>query len=167
MDHFLQSVDVILNSVWARLSFGVGILVVLVMAVVMLVQWRRQRMRLAQIFEQAADASFYDHIDNITRSFHEQTTTQKELQVACAGLEQTSHGFFDTVDIEHYDAFSGQAGKFSFSLLMLNHNGSGIILTSLTSTQSSKVYVKRIEKGQSDIALSHEEEELLKKHARP
>jgi hypothetical protein len=77
-----------------------------------------------------------------------------------------SQGFFDTVAIDHYDAFQGQAGKFSFSLLMLNRNGSGILLTSLTSTQGSKVYVKRIETGKSDTALSREEQELLSRRAR-
>ena len=99
-------------------------------------------------------------------AFTEQTTTATELRAACAGLEQTSRGFFETVDIEHYDAFAGQAGKLSFSLLMLNRNGSGIVLTSLTSTTGSKVYVKRIESGKSDTALSHEEEELLRRNSR-
>jgi primosomal protein N' len=164
MEQVLQSVDMVLNTVWARLAFGVAVVGVLVIGVVLLVQWKHQRTRLAMVFGQAADASFYAHIDTLTHAFDQQTSTQNELWAACAALEKTSHGFFDTVDIEHYDAFAGQAGKFSFSLLMLNRNGSGIILTSLTSTQGSKVYVKRIENGKSDTALSREEQELLKKN---
>jgi len=166
MEHVLQSVDRVLNTVWARLAFGVAVVAVLVIGVVLLVQWKHQRTRLAMVFGQAADASFYARIDALTRAFDQQTATQKELRAACAELEQTSRSFFDTVDIEHYDAFPGQAGKFSFSLLMLNRNGSGIILTSLTSTQGSKVYVKRIETGTSDTALSREEQDLLSRHAR-
>ena len=102
----------------------------------------------------------------MTRAFDQQAATQEQLTASFNALEQTSHGFFDTVDIDHYDAFPGQAGKFSFSLLMLNRNGTGIILTSLTSTQGSKVYVKRIETGKSDTALSREEQDLLSRHAR-
>jgi hypothetical protein len=166
MQQLLQSVDSVLNTVWARLSFGIAALAVLVIGIVLLVQWKRQRTRLALIFGQAADASFYERIDTLTRAFDQQTATDKELQAAYADLEQTSHGFFDTVDVEHYDAFAGQAGKFSFSLLMLNRNGSGMILTSLTSTQGSKVYVKRIEGGKSDTALSREEQDLLNRHVR-
>lgn len=164
MQQVLQSVDGVLNTVWARLGFGVAAVAVLAVGVVLLVQWKRQRARLALVFGQAADASFYEHIDALTRAFDQQTATQQELRAACADLEQTSHGFFDTVDVEHYDAFQGQAGKFSFSLLMLNRNGSGMILTSLTSTQGSKVYVKRIEGGKSDTALSREEQDLLSRH---
>jgi hypothetical protein len=166
MEQFLRSVDTVLNTAWARLGFGAVALLFLLAAVVLLIQWGHQRVRLAQLFERAADPSFYARIDTLTRAFDQQTATQKELRAACANLEQTSHGFFDTVDIEHYDAFQGQAGKFSFSLLMLNRNGSGIILTSLTSTQGSNVYVKRIENGKNDTALSREEEGLLGRHAR-
>jgi hypothetical protein len=166
MEQFLQSVDALLNTAWARLAFGAITLVFLLVAVVLLVQWGHQRARLAQVFERASDPSFYARIDTMTHAFDQQTTAQKELRAVCADIEQTSQGFFDTVDIEHYDAFPGQAGKFSFSLLMLNRNGSGIILTSLTSTQGSKVYVKRIETGKSDTALSREEQELLSRRAR-
>jgi len=166
MEQVLQSVDIVLNTVWARLAFGAIALVLLLAAVILLVQWGHQRARLAQVFERASAPSFYTHIDTMTHAFDQQTATQNELRAVCADIEQTSHGFFDTVDIEHYDAFAGQAGKFSFSLLMLNRNGSGIILTSLTSTQGSKVYVKRIETGKSDTALSREEQELLSRHAR-
>ncbi|RIE15677.1 DUF4446 family protein [Candidatus Cryosericum hinesii] len=164
MEQVLQSVDLVLNTVWARLAFGVAAVAVLVIGVVLLVQWKHQRTRLAMVFGQAADPSFYTRIDTLTRAFDQQTATQNELRAACADLEKTGHRFYDSVNIEHYDAFAGQAGKFSFSLLMLNRNGAGIILTSLTSTQGSKVYVKRIENWKSDAALSREEEELLKKN---
>jgi hypothetical protein len=166
MEQFLRSVDTVLNTAWARLAFGAVALLFLLAAVILLIQWGHQRARLAQLFERAADPSFYARIDTLTHAFDQQTSTQNELRAACAELEQTSHSFFDIVDIEHYDAFQGQAGKFSFSLLMLNRNGSGIILTSLTSTQGSKVYVKRIENGKNDTALSREEQDLLSKHAR-
>ena len=164
MEQVLQFVDLVLNTVWARLAFGVAAVAVLVIGVVLLVQWKHQCTRLAMVFGKAADPSFYAHIDTVTHAFDQQTTTQNEARAACTEIEQTSHRFYDSVNIEHYDAFAGQAGKFSFSLLMLNRNGAGIILTSLTSTQGSKVYVKRIVNWKSDAALSREEEELLKKN---
>jgi hypothetical protein len=166
MNGILASIGTALGTVWGHLAVLALTLVALVVALVLLVQYGLQRRRLALVFSKAADTSFYERIDALTRAFDQQTATQKELRAACADIEKTSHAFFDTVDIEHYDAFPGQAGKFSFSLLMLNRNGSGIILTSLTSTQGSKVYVKRIETGTSDTALSREEQDLLSRHAR-
>ncbi|MBA4365963.1 MAG: hypothetical protein C0398_08220 [Coprothermobacter sp.] len=166
MDQFLASVDTALGSAGGQLGILALALVALVVGLVLLVNNGRQRRRLAILFSKAEDASFYEHVDAMTRAFAQQTATQAQLTASFNALEQTSHGFFDTVDIEHYDAFPGQAGKFSFSLLMLNRNGSGIVLTSLTSTQGSKMYVKRIENGKSDTAMSHEEQDLLSRHIR-
>jgi hypothetical protein len=165
MNDMLAVVDSFLGTVWARMAVAVLVVVALIVGIVVLVQFGQQRRRLALVFGRAEDASFYARIDTLTRAFDQQSATQNELRAACAELEKTSHAFFDTVDIEHYDAFPGQAGKFSFSLLMLNRHGSGIILTSLTSTQGSKVYVKRVESGKSDTALSREEQDLLTRHA--
>lgn len=167
MGGFLTALGAALSSVWGQVGIAAVALGSLVMAVVILAQNGRQRRRLAGLFSRAADPSFYAHIDAVTHAFDEQTATATELRTACAEIEKTSHGFFDTVDIEHYDAFAGQAGKLSFSLLLLSRNGSGIILTSLTSTTGSKVYVKRVENGKSDTALSHEEEDLLRRNSRP
>lgn len=166
MDHLLTGIDTVLGTVWGQLGILVLALVALVVALVLLVHDGRQRRRLALLFSKAEDASFYEHVDAMTRAFDQQAEMQVQLTASFTALEQTSHGFFDIVDIEHYDAFPGQAGKFSFSLLMINRNGLGIILTSLTSTQGSKVYVKRIETGKSDTALSREEQDLLSRHAR-
>ncbi len=166
MNQFLAAIDTILTSIWGQLGILVLALLALVVGIVLLVNTGRQRRRLALLFSKAEDASFYDHIDGMTRAFDQQTATQAQLAASFSALEQTSRSFFDTVDIEHYDAFPGQAGKFSFSLLMLNRNGTGIMLTSLTNAQGSKVYVKRIETGKSDTALSREEQDLLSKHTR-
>ena len=161
----MQALDAILNTAWARLGMAVLLVILLALVVVLLVQWRRQRALLARVFGAAADPAFYEHIDALTAAFRAQQAVEKELRAMCAELEQTSHGFFDTVDIERYDAFPGQAGRFSFSLLLLNRNHAGVVLTSLTGTTGSKLYVKRIEHGKSDVALSREEQDVLARHA--
>jgi hypothetical protein len=149
-----------------RIGFAAAVLIALGLGVAGLVTAAANRRLLKRVFGGSQGQRFDDHLAAILRTFEEHTSMERDVRDALAGLEQTSHGFFDTVDIEHYDAFPGQAGKFSFSLLMLNRNGSGVILTSLTNTQGSKVYVKRIEAGKSDTALSHEEQDVLGRHAR-
>ena len=124
------------------------------------------RRLLKRIFGGTQGQEFQDRLGAILRAFEDQAAIEREVRNSLADLQQTSHSFYDTVDIEHYDAFAGQAGRLSFSLLMLNRNGFGIVLTSLTNTTGSKVYVKHIENGKSDTALSHEEEELLRRNSR-
>jgi hypothetical protein len=149
-----------------RIGIAVVVLIALGVGIAGLVTAAGNRRLLRRIFGEAQGQQFQEHLAAILHTFEDHAAMEREVRDSLTSLEQTSHGFFDTVDIEHYDAFPGQAGKFSFSLLMLNRNGSGIILTSLTSTQGSKVYVKRIETGKSDTTLSREEQDVLGKHAR-
>jgi hypothetical protein len=149
-----------------RIGIAAVVLVALGMGIAGLITAAGNRRLLKRIFGEAQGQQFQEHFAAILRTFENHTAMEREVRESLATVEKTSHGFFDTVDIEHYDAFPGQAGKFSFSLLMLNRNGSGVILTSLTNTQGSKVYVKRIETGKSDTALSREEQDVLSRHAR-
>ena len=149
-----------------RIGMAAVLLLALGIGIAGLVTAVRNRRLLKRIFGEAQGQQFQERLAAILRTFEDHVAMEREVRDSLASLDKTSYSFFDTVDIDHYDAFPGQAGKFSFSLLMLNRNGSGIILTSLTSTQGSKVYVKRIETGKSDTALSREEQELLSRRAR-
>jgi hypothetical protein len=149
-----------------RIGITAAVLAALVVGLAGLIIATRNHLLLKRIFGEAQGQQFQEHLAAILRTFEDHVAMEREVRDSLASLEHTSHGFFDTVDIEHYDAFPGQAGKFSFSLLMLNRNGSGVILTSLTNTQGSKVYMKRIEGGKSDTALSREEQDVLSRHAR-
>jgi hypothetical protein len=140
--------------------------VALVLAVVALIVAGANRRLLRRVFVAAEGQEFSTHLQDILAVYEDHTAMEREIRAACAALENKSRDFFDVVDIERYDAFPGQAGHQSFSLLLLNRNGSGVILTSLISTQSGRVYAKSIKAWISESALSHEEEALLKRHAR-
>lgn len=149
-----------------RIGVAVVILLALVAGLTGLAIASRNRRLLRRILGEEQGLQFQERLAAILHTFENHVAVEHELRADLANLEQTGHGYFDAVDIEHYDAFPGQAGKFSFSLLMTNRNGSGIILTSLTSTQGSQVYAKLIEHGKSETALSREEEDLLKRNNR-
>jgi hypothetical protein len=140
--------------------------VALVLAVVALIVAGANRRLLRRVFVAAEGQEFSTHLQDIVAVYENHAAMEREIRAACAALEDKSRDFFDVVDIERYDAFPGQAGHQSFSLLLLNRNGSGVILTSLISTQSGRVYAKSIKAWISESALSHEEEALLKRHAR-
>jgi len=149
-----------------RIGVVVAVLIALALGIAGLITAAANRRLLKRIFVGTQGQQFQEHLAAILQTFENQAAMEHEVRDSLASLDKTSHNFFDTVDIEHYDAFPGQAGKFSFSLLMLNRNGTGIMLTSLTNAQGSKVYMKRIETGKSDTALSREEQDLLSRRAR-
>jgi hypothetical protein len=149
-----------------RIGVAATVLVALVLGVVALVVAGANRRLLRRVFVAAEGQEFSTHLQDIVAVYENHAAMEREIRAACAALENKSRDFFDVVDIERYDAFPGQAGHQSFSLLLLNRNGSGVILTSLISTQSGRVYAKSIKAWISESALSHEEEALLKRHAR-
>jgi hypothetical protein len=61
-----------------------------------------------------------------------------------------------------YNAFADIGGEQSFSLALLDAQGSGIVLTSVHSRSDVRVYAKAIQEGQAGHALSHDEERLLR-----
>lgn len=70
---------------------------------------------------------------------------------------------FQKSAIVKYDAFKEMGGKLSFCLVMLDEENDGFVLNSVHSTDGCYSYTKRIAKGESDIALSGEEQHALEK----
>jgi hypothetical protein len=67
------------------------------------------------------------------------------------------------VGLVRFNPFKELGGDHSFSLSVLDGEGSGVIITSLHTRDRTRVYMKRILKGKGDIELSEEEKKALLK----
>jgi hypothetical protein len=67
------------------------------------------------------------------------------------------------VGMVRFDAFEDMGGKLSFSAALLDGEGSGIVLSSISSRSDSRVYAKPVERGSSRYNLSGEEEEAIRR----
>ncbi|MDO4663199.1 MAG: DUF4446 family protein [Tissierellia bacterium] len=85
----------------------------------------------------------------------EQSVKTVEQDVVDQG-DKTIESFTKT-GIYHYDAIEGQVGKLSFSLALLDNFDNGIVLTSIYANDNSRVYLKRVSKGQITTNASPEE----------
>ncbi|MGZ5293450.1 MAG: DUF4446 family protein [Actinomycetota bacterium] len=66
------------------------------------------------------------------------------------------------VALLRYDAFEDVGGRLSFSCGMLDHHGTGVVLTSINGRQETRVYAKPVTEGTSSYNLSLEEEEAIR-----
>lgn len=66
------------------------------------------------------------------------------------------------IGLVRFDAFDDAGGAQSFTLALIDDDGDGIVLTSLHSRQTTRVYVKRIRRGVADAPLSVEETQAMK-----
>lgn len=62
-----------------------------------------------------------------------------------------------------YNSSEDIGGNLSFSIVMLNEENTGIILTNIRMMEGSSLYLREIEKGECEITISEEEKEVLKK----
>jgi hypothetical protein len=60
-----------------------------------------------------------------------------------------------------YNAFKGMGGNLSFAIALLDMNNTGFILNSVHSREGCYLYIKVVEKGETDIVLGSEEKEAL------
>lgn len=67
------------------------------------------------------------------------------------------------VAILRYNPYQDTGGNMSFSLALLNGNLDGVIITSLHSRSGTRVYTKTVNAGKSELELSREEKEVLKR----
>lgn len=67
------------------------------------------------------------------------------------------------IGVVRFDAFEDTGGAQSFALALVDDDGDGIVLTSLHSRPTTRVYIKTIRRGVADSPLSSEEERALRK----
>lgn len=61
-----------------------------------------------------------------------------------------------------YDAYGEMSGHQSLSLALLDASKSGVILSSILHRDAARLYLKEVRDGHSELALSPEEEEVLR-----
>lgn len=76
-------------------------------------------------------------------------------------LNKIQRECYQKIGILKYDAFDGMGGKLSFALCILNYRNSGYIINSIHSREVTFNYIRIVENGQTEQALSREEKIVL------
>ncbi len=83
------------------------------------------------------------------------------LRDELAGVARGLAAAVQHVAVVRYDAFGDMGGLLSFSVAMLDDDGNGLVLTSINARSETRTYVKAVQGGTSEQALSPEEQEAL------
>jgi len=85
----------------------------------------------------------------------------KEAFLKIKNLEDLSEVAIQKIGIIRFNPFNDMGGNQSFIIAMLDSKNNGFIVSSLLSTEGSRVYAKAVKNGKSDYSLSNEEAEAL------
>lgn len=78
-------------------------------------------------------------------------------------LEKEGHIAIRKVYSKRYNAFSEMGSDLSFSLVLLNQENTGVVITSIYGRDENRIYLKPITKGKSSYVFSPEEQEIVSK----
>jgi len=78
-------------------------------------------------------------------------------------LENEGELHVQKIGLVRFNPFREIGGDHSFSLAILNGQDSGVIVTCLHTRERTRVYMKDIKKGKSELELSEEEKKALAK----
>lgn len=67
------------------------------------------------------------------------------------------------VGLVRFDAFDDMGGKLSFAAAFLDAEGNGVVLSSINGRSETRIYAKPVERGLSQITLSDEETEAIRR----
>ena len=60
-----------------------------------------------------------------------------------------------------YNAFKGMGGNLSFAFALLDYTNTGFVLNSVHSREGCYLYLKEVDRGQTEVLLGNEEKEAL------
>ncbi len=71
-------------------------------------------------------------------------------------------GAISRIGLVRFDAFADAGGAQSFALALVDDDGDGLVLSSLHSRPTTRVYIKAVRRGVADAPLSGEEAQALR-----
>ncbi len=142
----LPNLLIIITSVWLTL------LTVLALRAYYLV---------AQLNKNSNKGDFTKVLDKLLDQGKKNSSEIELLKKALALLSSDSKTHIQKVGLVKFNPFGEMGGNQSFALALLDANNSGIVITGLHARDKTRLYLKNITKGKSEIELSSEEKRSL------
>lgn len=87
----------------------------------------------------------------------------EELSEELSAVRKMAELSIQKVSVIRFNPFKDVGGDQSFSIALLDFENNGFVISSIFMREGSKIYTKPVKNGQSEYALSEEEEKAIKK----
>lgn len=116
-------------------------------------------------YEEFTKGSTATDIDTLLREVLQSTRTDHEnLNVVQEELKKTRlqlAGCVQHVKVVRFNAFADTGSNLSYAVSLLNAKNDGVVLSSIFGREENRCYAKPIANGNSEYALSEEEEQAI------
>ena len=149
----------------AALAAGGVALIALIFAVVLGVKLRRLRQTQAAVLGDYGSRDLVAHAARLETGFTDlREWVDEAMENLAARMEHAEarvDGCIAYRALVRYDAYNELSGHQSSSIALLDSHRSGVVLTSIVHRDQARLYVKQVNQGESEIALSPEEQEAV------
>lgn len=149
------------DPVYLLIALAVLMVVLLIVVIVCIFKIRKLYRRY-DIFMRGKDAETLEDIiiqqlDDITELRSQDRANKDAIRIA----NKNGRASFQKYGMVKYNAFKGMGGNLSFALAMLDYTNSGFVLNSVHSREGCFLYLKEIDRGETEVPLGSEEREAL------
>ncbi|MGG1880185.1 DUF4446 family protein [Paenibacillus cisolokensis] len=142
----------------------VMVMIILILWITVMVQGfklRKMRRRYEAMMAGSGVEDLESLLVNLKIQVDQAEESQNRHQTMLESIAKELKGMKSKVGIIRYNAFGERGNDMSFSLAILSEHEDGVVLTGLHNRESSYVYAKPVEKGESKYPLSPEEKEAV------
>lgn len=154
-----------INSNYLEIIVGMGVAIILLIALSGFLFWQNWLInKRLKVFFQGRKAK--DIEDVLAQQIKRQMKSEKEIQElfkSSRDLWKIAQKSIQKVGIVRFNPFKDTGGDQSFSIVLLDSNDSGLVISSLYTREGTRIYSKPIEKGKSKYPLSEEEKTAIGK----
>jgi len=147
-------------AAWIAIGAAGGAAVAVGLCAYLLVQLRRVRASQFVLLGGGKDdlvdfaVSLQGRIDDLHRAVD-------EVPAALARVDRRVDGSITNTSLVRYDAYEGAGGHQSASIALLDAARSGIVVSAIQGRDYARIYVKELDNGRPNVALSPEEQEAV------
>ena len=137
------------------------VLILMIIVIVCIINMRRLYRRY-DYFMRGKDAEsmediILEQIDEIKRLRAEDRANKDSIRT----LNRNQRASFQKFGVVRYNAFKGMGGTLSFAFALLDYTNTGFVLNSVHSREGCYLYIKPVDRGQTDTLLGSVEKEAL------
>ena len=153
--------NLVFDPVYLLIESAVLTLILLVVTVMCLINMRKLYRRY-DIFMRGKDAETMENLiveqmNDIIDLKAQDRYNKDSIRTA----NKNSRAAFQKIGIVKYNAFKGMGGNLSFALALLDYTNTGFVLNSVHSREGCYLYLKDVERGETEVLLGAEEQEAL------
>ncbi|HEX8067319.1 MAG TPA: DUF4446 family protein [Thermoleophilaceae bacterium] len=156
-----------LTTTQGIVALAAGAVAVLALVLVLVLTLRIRRMRQAQsaVLGERGASDLVSHAARLEQGFTDLREWVEEAMQSIAGRMETAErqldGCIAYTALVRYDAYNELSGHQSSSLALLDTHRSGVVLSSIVHRDQARIYVKQVNEGESEVALSPEEQQAV------